>query len=155
MAVQCADRLRRLVLVSPAGIKPEQAEALDVFVTPWKRVIAEGFFRGEDADGYRRIYEAAPLIEFGGTREAGRTMSMRMCFRPYMYDPALPAMLGKIEVPTLIAWGAQDRIMPVECGHAFASAIPRATLRVLDKCGHLAHLDQPELLASTIREFVR
>ena len=29
-------------------------------------------------------------------------MSIRMCFRPYMYDRSLPGMLEKVHIPTLI-----------------------------------------------------
>jgi len=79
---------------------------------------------------------------------------MRMCFRPYMYDPALPGMLGKVRVPTLVVWGRQDRIVPLECAHLYQRAIPNARLRVIDDCGHFAHLDKPEVLADVVRDFV-
>ena len=91
-----------------------------------------------------RIYTAAPLQEFGGMREAGRSMSMRMCYRPYMYDPALLPTLGKIRLPTLVVWGGQDHIIPIECGHLYQQAIPGATLQVIDHCGHWAHFEQPQ-----------
>ena len=94
-----------------------------------------------------------PLQEFGGVREAGRSMSMRMCYRPYMHDPALFPTLGKIRLPTLVVWGAQDQIMPIECGH-LSTSIPGATLRVIEHCGHWPHFEQPEALAEIVREFV-
>jgi pimeloyl-ACP methyl ester carboxylesterase len=155
MAVQCDASLRHLVLVNPAGVKPEQDEILDVFVTPWRTVIEQGFFDARTSAEYQRIYSNAPLQEFGGVRESGRVMSMRMCFKPYMYDPALPGMLAKIRTPTLIVHGTMDRIMPIECSEHYHRAIPNATLKLLDNCGHFAHLDQPEALANTIREFIQ
>jgi pimeloyl-ACP methyl ester carboxylesterase len=154
MAVMSTQPLRHLVLVDAAGIRPEKSDILDIFVTPWQQVLEQSFYDAPTAPEFQRIYGAAPVPEFGGVREAGRTMSMRMCFRPYMYDPALPGMLGKVRVPTLVVWGRQDRIVPLECANLYQRAIPDATVRIIDDCGHFAHLDKPESLAAIVREFV-
>jgi pimeloyl-ACP methyl ester carboxylesterase len=155
MAVMCTDRLRHLVLVDAAGIKPAQDDRLDIFVTPWRTVIERGFSNAKSAPEYTRLYgsDGSRIADFGGVREAGRTMTMRMCFRPYLYDPALPDMLGKIRCPTLIVWGKQDQIVPLECAERYQRAIAGAQLRILDPCGHFAHLEQPTLLARSIAEF--
>jgi pimeloyl-ACP methyl ester carboxylesterase len=150
MAVMDSSRLRHLVLVDPAGLRPEQSDMLDIFVVPWRQVIESGF---RNADQYQRMYADAPIQDFGGIREAGRIMTTRMCFKPYMHDPALPGMLGKIRTPSLIVWGEQDQIVPFECAERFAASIPGASLTVVADCGHFAHLDQPEALAATIRDF--
>jgi pimeloyl-ACP methyl ester carboxylesterase len=81
-------------------------------------------------------------------------MTMRMCFKPYMFDPALQAMLGKVQAPTLIVWGKQDRIIPLECATLFEQSIPGAALQVVDECGHFGHLEKPDELAAIVREFV-
>jgi pimeloyl-ACP methyl ester carboxylesterase len=154
MAVQCTHRLRHLVLVDAAGVRPEQGEILDIFVTPWREVIDRSFHDPTRSPEYERLYGGAPLAEFGGVREAAKTMSIRMCYRPYMYDPALPGMLGKIRAPTLIVWGREDQIVPVECATLYQRAIPGAGLRILERCGHWAHLEQPDALAGLVREFI-
>lgn len=152
MAIMCPTALRNLILVDAAGIKPTHTEPLDVFITPWRQVIESGFSDPNGSDEYKRLYgEGVP--EYGGAREAGRTMSVRMCFKPYMHDPALPGMLAKIETPTLIVWGKDDRITPLECGERFRGAIRGAELRVLDDCGHFAQLEQPEKLAEIVQDF--
>jgi pimeloyl-ACP methyl ester carboxylesterase len=76
-----------------------------------------------------------------------------MCFKPYMHDPSLAGMLGKIRTPTLVVWGESDVIVPLECAERFAGLIPGARLRTLKECGHFAHLDQPRQLAAMVREF--
>jgi pimeloyl-ACP methyl ester carboxylesterase len=153
MAVMCSHNLRHLILVDAAGIQPQQSQIFDIFITPWKQVIDRAFYASQDCPEYQRIY-GGEFQEFGGPREAGRTMSIRMCFRPFMYDPALPAMLGKVRVPTLIVWGANDHIIPVECGQLYQQAIAGATLRLLDKCGHWPQFERPQELARLIQEFV-
>jgi pimeloyl-ACP methyl ester carboxylesterase len=153
MAVMCPHRLRRLVLVDAAGVRPREGEILDIFILPWREVIDRAFYDPRSAPEYQRLYgESIP--EYGGIREAGRTMSIKMCFRPYMYDPALPAMLEKVRVPTLVVWGEHDRIVPLECAQLYQQAIAGAALQVIDRCGHWPQFEQPQALADIIREFV-
>lgn len=152
MAVMCPDRLRRLVLVGAAGVRPEQDEIFDIFVTPWTQVIERSFHDPKSAPEHQRLY-GEPMPEFGGFRESAKTMNIKMCYRPYMYDPALPAMLGKVRVPTLLVWGADDRIVPSECGRLYQQSIPGAELRTIERCGHWAHLEKPQELASIVKEF--
>jgi len=154
MAVMCPDRIRRLVLVGAAGLRPEHEEIFDIFITPWTQVIERSFHDPQKCPEYQRIYGSGPIPEFGGIREAAKTMTIRMCYRPYMYDPALPGMLAKVRVPTLLVWGAEDRIVPVECGQLYGRAIPGALLRTIDQCGHWAHLEKPAELAGVVRKFL-
>ena len=154
MAVMCQAQLRHLVLVGAAGVRPTQGEVADIFIIPWREMVERSLYDAPHCAEAERIYTAAPLQEFGGAREAGRSMAMRMCYRPYMYDPALLPTLGKIRLPTLVVWGGQDHIIPIDCGHLYQQAIPGARLRVIDRCGHWAHFEQPQTLAEIIREFV-
>ena len=150
MAVMDTSRLSHLVLVNAFGVHPHSAELFDIFVARWRDVIEGGF---SDAVQYQHIYGENPIQEFGGIREAGRTMTMRMCFKPYMFDPSLPGMLGKIRAPTLVVHAENDAYVPRECAEIYAQAIPGAELRSIDNCGHLAHMDQPARLAALATEF--
>jgi pimeloyl-ACP methyl ester carboxylesterase len=153
MAVMDSSRLRHLALVDATGIRPRQADILDIFVMPWRQVIERGFRDARQSPEYERIYGNAPIQEFGGLREAGRTTTTKMCFKPYMHDPSLPGMLAKIRVPTLVVWSEDDAIVPRECAETYQRGIPNASLRTLPECGHFAHLDQPQLLASVLHDF--
>lgn len=152
MAIMCPHHFRHLALVDTAGIRPQQSEMLDIFIVPWKQVIEQSFHDAANSPEYQRLY-GGEFQEYGGLREASRTMSIRMCFRPFMYDPALPAMLGKVRVPTLVVWGAHDQIIPLECGQLYQQAIPGATLRVLDGSGHWPHYERPQELARMLSDF--
>jgi len=153
MAVMDTSRLHHLVLVGAAGLRPRDGDLLDIFLLPWRQVIERGFLNPHGSAEYERIYSANPIQEFGGIREAGRTMTMRMCFKPYMHNPSLEGMLPKITTPTLVVWGDGDDIIPVQCGRQYAERIPDAELRVVKECGHFVHLEQPEQLATLLREF--
>lgn len=58
------------------------------------------------------------------------------------------AALGRIATPTLLLWGEDDDLVPVEYGRAAAAAIPGSQLVVLPGVGHIPSIDAP-------RDFVR
>lgn len=62
--------------------------------------------------------------------------------------------LRDVDVPTLIVWGAEDRLLPPSLGTVFSSEIPRSRLVVLDHCGHVPMLEAPDALHSELRRFL-
>lgn len=150
MAVMCTARLSRLVLVNPGGLKARD-DLIDIFVERWSDVLRKSFFSAEQSDEYQRVYGGG-VAEFGGIRETGRTMTTRLCYRPYLYDPALEGMLPKIDIPTLVIGADNDRIVPAEAVDRFSRAIPGAIKRTIERCGHFAHMERPRDLAKMISE---
>jgi pimeloyl-ACP methyl ester carboxylesterase len=59
------------------------------------------------------------------------------------------------DVPTLIVWGARDRIIPVHHAHATHEAVPGSELVVFDDAGHFPHADDPERFTEVVEKFVR
>ncbi|MFO7145275.1 2-hydroxy-6-oxohepta-2,4-dienoate hydrolase, partial [Arthrospira sp. PCC 8006] len=62
--------------------------------------------------------------------------------------------LNTIQQPTLILWGKNDKILGTKDAHKFRTAIPNSQLIWIDKCGHVPHLEQPQITANQILEFV-
>jgi pimeloyl-ACP methyl ester carboxylesterase len=62
-------------------------------------------------------------------------------------------MLEKVRIPTLVVWGAQDQIIPPECGELYRRAIPGATLELIEQCGHWPQFERPQALARLVTEF--
>jgi pimeloyl-ACP methyl ester carboxylesterase len=61
------------------------------------------------------------------------------------------ALMDPLPCPITIAWAEKDRVIPVEIVEAVVrERLPRATFTVLPDVGHMAMLDDPELVASTI-----
>lgn len=60
------------------------------------------------------------------------------------YDPLAAADIAKVTTPTLILWGAEDRIIPVEAGQWLAKTMPNNQLVIYPKIGHLPHEEAPE-----------
>ena len=62
--------------------------------------------------------------------------------------------LQEINIPVLLICGARDEKFS-EIAQRMNQAIPRSTLRVLDKAGHNAHLDQPEAFAQAVNSWLQ
>jgi len=61
----------------------------------------------------------------------------------------LTSRYGEIDVPTLLLWGRQDPAVPLWVGRRLAGVLPRSTLHVLERCGHMpADERAPESLAA-------
>ena len=65
-------------------------------------------------------------------------------------DPIEPK-LGQLRVPTLIVWGAEDQLIPLEAGKKMNSLIAGSRLVVFERCGHVPQEEMPE---RTIREIL-
>lgn len=62
--------------------------------------------------------------------------------------------LVAIGCPTLLLSGRQDRLAPPELQQAMAKAIPGARQIVIEECGHLSPLEQPEKVTKALREWL-
>ena len=62
--------------------------------------------------------------------------------------------LRAIKAPTLIIWGKQDRMIPVEHACGAARKIPNARAVIFDPCGHLPMLEQTEEFNRHVMEFL-
>ena len=63
------------------------------------------------------------------------------------YDPLTEAEIAGVKTPTLILWGEEDRIIPVEAGQWLAKTLPDNTFRTYPGIGHLP---QEEAVSQTL-----
>jgi pimeloyl-ACP methyl ester carboxylesterase len=61
--------------------------------------------------------------------------------------------LSEIQQPTLILWGESDKILGTKDAYKFEQAIPNSQLIWIKNCGHVPHLEQPQVTAKHILEF--
>jgi 3-oxoadipate enol-lactonase len=61
---------------------------------------------------------------------------------------------ARIEVPTLIIVGEEDKITPVGLSQHLHGMIPRSKLQIIEKSGHLANAEQAEAFNSAIESFL-
>jgi len=58
--------------------------------------------------------------------------------------------LAKIACPTLVVAGREDALMPLELLEEIARDVPKATLAVIERCGHIPSLERPEELTKLL-----
>lgn len=68
-------------------------------------------------------------------------------------DADLTAEAGRIDVPTLVACGADDGATPPDMVEAFAGLIPGAKFVSIPAAGHLPSIEQPQALAAAMTAF--
>jgi pimeloyl-ACP methyl ester carboxylesterase len=64
------------------------------------------------------------------------------------------ADLTRIACPALLVWGREDRFAAVQHGAEMGALIPGARSVVLDRCGHLPTLEQPDAITALAREWL-
>lgn len=122
---QNSDRIKRLMLIASAGLPRTGA--------PWAAPLMML------AD--RSTFEVAlyPTV----FRLMMRSKAMKPCLRMIREDSVYP-LLSKATMPTLIVWGSQDRVVPLEYSALFARNIPHAKLSIMRGCGHRPFYQKPE-----------
>jgi pimeloyl-ACP methyl ester carboxylesterase len=60
----------------------------------------------------------------------------------------------RIAAPTLIIWGQQDRLLDPSMAEALDRTIPNSRVALLDACGHIPQVEQPEKFHALVREFL-
>lgn len=66
----------------------------------------------------------------------------------------MPAMLPRIDVPVLLAWGNRDPFASRADQQALLEALPHARLREYDGIGHTPHWECPERFAADLVDFL-
>ena len=147
LAVMCSHRLGRLVLVDAAGIRVPGITPPDLFAMGPEEVVRVLYKHPEAAAA---LFPSDPTPEQLETQLRQRMTVARLAWNPYFENPKLLMRLGRIRVPTLILWGEEDRLFPLEHAKAFQAAIPGASLAVLPDCGHVPPLDAPEAFVMAV-----
>lgn len=62
--------------------------------------------------------------------------------------------ISQILLPALVVCGRQDQLTPLKYSEFLVSQLPRATLRVIESCGHAPMIEQPDKLSQALEEFV-
>jgi pimeloyl-ACP methyl ester carboxylesterase len=164
LAVANPQRLGRLILVDPVGIKLGGREDRDIV----------HFFNTDPNELNRRSWHdparrPAGIYGLGWQATISEAMTDQemisfarnwdsLClyaWKPHMYNPQLKHWLHRISVPTKLIWGAADRIVTPDYGRAYAGFIQGAEFAVIPDAGHHPELEQPDAFVTEVTEFLR
>jgi 2-hydroxy-6-oxonona-2,4-dienedioate hydrolase len=68
--------------------------------------------------------------------------------------PPYWALLHKITAPTLVTWGRDDRVSPVDMALLPMRTIPNAEVHIFPKCGHWVMVEQKAAWESAVLTFL-
>jgi pimeloyl-ACP methyl ester carboxylesterase len=150
LATMASHRLRSLTLIDPVGIKIEGWIYPFLFGMELPELVATVFH-----DPMAAVALAPPDMGIDTLAILYRqnTALARVAWNPYLYNPLLRRRLARIATPTLLCWGAHDRLAPLVCAEAWRKEIPGAALRVFEGSGHVPHLEEPDAVAAVVAEF--
>ena len=148
MAIYIGNRIDRLVLLSPAGLRVPEHPTVDIFTIPDEELLG---WLTNDMSVFTGHFTIPPTPEFLADRYRETTSTARIMW-DRNYDPKLEPWLHRLTMPTLILWGDADRIIPVEQAAVWASLIPNAQVEIFAGTGHLLIDEQPEVIEA-IRAF--
>ena len=63
--------------------------------------------------------------------------------------------VGKRALPTLVFWGVEDQVTPVQNAELVLAAMPNAKLMTIQEAGHLCHLEKPDAVSPALIAFLR
>lgn len=149
LAAMSPDRVKGMVLVDSVGIKPKMGEIAEVLMVSPAQTLGLSYY-----DESKVPSPSEPSPEEQNVLWRNREMTSRLCWKPYMHNPSLPEYLKLIRIPSLIVWGRQDRIVPLECGELYHRALQGSTLHVVDQCGHSPQIEQPEEFLKVVTGFL-
>ncbi len=122
--------------------------------------LAASGLRERDPDAYRqRAFELSVAGYFHDPERARDLTPFRVTGRVQqsvwesLGDFDLVPHLAAVTCPTLVVHGRQDPI-PLASSEALTAAVPGARLAVLDACGHVPYVEQPEALFAAVLPFL-
>jgi pimeloyl-ACP methyl ester carboxylesterase len=156
------ERVRSLVLVdSSAATYPDDRRSRLALIRPFNnfvlsRALRVEFIRKSLAHSFADESLATPelaqayldRVQIEGERAAYYGLTARLG------PKGPPVNLADLRVPTLIVWGARDRIIPASDGEKAAARIPDARFVLLEGCGHLPMEEKPEDLLRVVLPFL-
>lgn len=171
-AYQFPQMTRRLALMSSGGLGREVDPILRACALPGAQLVLPAVCNGAILGLGRLIsqlamqlgYEPSPeMVELARSYAAVAETDARSAFVHTLRSvvdvwgqrgDATDRLYLAENLPTMILWGANDRIIPVAHGHAAAEEIPGARLEVLADAGHFPHRDDPDRVAELLLGFV-
>jgi pimeloyl-ACP methyl ester carboxylesterase len=152
LAAEHPAMVERLVLVDAAGMRPDGPAIPAEVLLP------------RDEEGVRRLVATVRNNAPVPPSFVARDILARRRREEWIARRALESMaagrdwldgtLGRADMPVLVVWGKQDRLIPVEYGARLEAEFPNADLRVLDGCGHVPMADCPEAFDRAVLAFL-
>lgn len=145
----------RLVLIDPVGLWRDDAPVQNWMILADK-VRRSSLFADPDGAAARHFFDV-PAEEAQRVEALSQFVWAQACTGKFVWpiaDRGLSKRIHRIAAPTLIVWGDADRIIAPVYGKEFAQRIAGARLEMIDRAGHLPHLERPDEVSKVLSGFL-
>jgi pimeloyl-ACP methyl ester carboxylesterase len=157
--------LKRLVLIDAAAYEQDLPYFIDILRTPLlgrlavsllsnkqqvRLVLKKSYYDDSKITDDQVDAYAAPLESAGGSYALARTAKSIV---PRDIQQ-ISARYKAINVPSLILWGRQDKVVPFQFAERLHHDLAASALVVIENCGHIPHEEKPEDAIPTISAFL-
>lgn len=157
LAAARPDLVRKLVLVAPVGLWMDETPVTDFFVlTPQE---LPQYLVADLANPSPTIAEL--LRPPANEEELAERMYQQIAnfaaagkFIWPIPDKGLKKRIHRVAAPTLLLWGAEDRLVPPAYGELFHRLIPRSQLVTVPGAGHLLPWEKTEAYLREVTAFL-
>ena len=157
------DKVKKLVLIDAAGYDLEKISnnvarfmkmplIRSFFLRGLPLSSSEGSVKKVYADTGKINYDAVKNNNMMWNREGNIQAACDIVSGGHYPDSAL---IAKVKCPTLIIWGKQDQIVPLDHSYRFQRDIKGSHLVLFDTCGHCAMIERPDETALVIKKFFK
>lgn len=159
------ERVSKLILVDAGGLPTKEGTRIPLafrlarvpllnkvllHITP-RSLVVEGL---NDAIVHKKIITRRMVdMYWDFARMAGTREATLIRFR-LPVDDTVKEHIGDIKAPTLILWGKDDHLIPVQTAASFHAAIPGSKVIVYPKTGHIPQEEVANQSAADVRAFL-
>jgi len=133
-------RIKKLVLIAPYGLYVPEHPTADIIAIPGEEIVP---MLVSNFETFKQRLPERPDVEFIGARYREATSFARL-FWEHPTDPKFPRYLHRIKMPTLIVWGDEDKLIPVQQAQTWRKLIPNSEVMIMKRAGHIVQHDKPE-----------
>jgi 4,5:9,10-diseco-3-hydroxy-5,9,17-trioxoandrosta-1(10),2-diene-4-oate hydrolase len=163
-ALAAPERVDRLVLMGPGGLSvnvlgPDPSEGArrlaDFLMAPSRKAMVDWI---DTMVSDNSVVDDALIDERLANAEAPGAMESAMAIFSSLAEHPEPApmwaRLKRIEAPTLVTWGRDDRMLPLESALLGFRQLPNAELHVFSRCGHWPQVERKSDFERLVIDFL-
>lgn len=147
------ERVKSMLWVDSYGMVSPQNPLMRLALAPIIGEALMGTFGGPilRQAPHRGVHNRDKHIEFNRWFSAplnvrGSKRALLNTLRNFMLEDHIPHFkaVNEMQLPKMLVWGRNDRVLPFEYGQKLHSFIPSSAFDVFDQSGHLPHFEEPE-----------
>lgn len=160
-ATKYPDQVKSLTLIGAAGVRSPEPSDRERFQRQAKRNILIVHSLDQFIELNAFLYHHPPQVSAPVLNYYARQAMAGSVFNSKVYDDLLKTADGMLEdrlteivAPTLVLWGAKDRVFHVSCAGVFQNGILNCRTVIIENCGHLPYLEKPSETREAFWSFI-